>query len=279
MNDFNDIEDLHQDYAKRTAISSNVINGQYISLMFGFLASGFLITSASFIQNIIPYLVLFIYLVPTISSLVCCHLFRRYLVRTGANVVKPVMLSNVFLLCVMVFFSDITSLFAWIIWIIAFVPVFLITYFFFRKLERNAIETTDSNGKVVGFETTKLASRVNDDNFREYLIQLGLGDLNYFYARGLNKKIDKSSAQATSFHIIAFNDEQLYNFEMLGFRKINHLEIASVEMVVEAQMAEFENKKRLQLGGMSLEIRYDEKGFSHQREMLERFVNLLKNEC
>lgn len=233
--------------------------------------------------NIPVLLGLIMVIAPLVAVILSCFLLKSAKIRKGDKLVKFITGLNVSIYLMAVFLTDVTSIFIWLFTAFTFVPVFIISFSFFQKIENNAILFTDASGRVFDFNEINIGGKLTDDSFSEFLLRLGLGNIDYFFAIGLDEGIDRPRAKPTKRYMVAFDEDQVYMFEMLRNKVQNHYVIPGQLVSIIRKLA-MENKGRLEIvfgvqslvtfGEVSLEVPFGVKGFTFQKEMLNRFVEI-----
>jgi len=236
----------------------------------------------------IPELLLGILMViaPLVAVSISCFVLRNTRIRKGYKIIRYIMVMNVGIYFIAVFFVNIMSILSWIFIVLTFVPVFIISSAFFQKVESNAIKFTDATGRVLDFSKINIEGKLTGDSFRDFLFRLGIGNINYFLSIGLDTEIQRRNAKSTKRYVIAFDEEQVYMFEVPRNR-IRHHYVVPRKLVNLTHNLAMENKHRLEIifgargvvvfGAMSLEVPFKMKGFEQQEEMLSRFVDIIGN--
>jgi len=256
-------------------MSSARIGGWYVPIVIGVLSVLWVVLSLiGGIFNPTQGLFSLITLaMPTLAVAIGCFILRKVQTRKGDQLVKHIMILNFAIYFLVVLFINITSVSIWITYAIAFIPVFIVSFFFFRKIEGKAAAIEDTYGKVIDFSTTKFADGITDNSFRKFLTTLNLGDINYFSGIHFNGKIEDKRIKPVTHYMIAFDTEQIYMFEVNG-KKISHLNVFHRQDLALTRKFDLINKRRIELYPTLIEVSFNEKGFNYQEEMLNRFMGM-----
>lgn len=264
------------------AVCSRVIGGWYISIMIITVSLGHRVLSLvddifNDISSLIGFLIL---LLPTMGVVISCCILRKLNVRQGDRLLRHIMRINGVIYFLLVLFTDITSFFIWVTLAIAFIPTIIMSYLIFKRIEDKAIHIKDIHGNVINFREAKIQDGITDASFREFLCEIGLGSLDYFYGVYFNGEMEAKQVRYGTHYMVAFDEDQLYFFEVYG-KKIAHLSVAPKSIVGVIRQVKMKNKRRIALGilGMfQLEVRFDAEGLAYQELMLERFVSKIDGE-
>ena len=255
--------------------SSARIGGWYISIVIGILSVLWIILSI--VRGIFDptdqWFALVTVAMPTLAVVISCFILRKVQIGKGDKLIKNIMGLNFVIYFIVVLFTNITSITVWLTYAAAFVPVFIISFLFFRKIERKAIAIEDIHGNIIDFKTTKFAEGITDATFKKFLISLDLGNIDYFFGVHFNGKITDKRIKPITEYMIAFDTEQVYMFEVYG-KSISHLTIIPRDEITLTHKVDMKNKRRIELNPSLLEITFDQKGFEHQEEMLDRFMDM-----
>ena len=285
--DRDDLYNLDESITLQQLTSSASIGGIYVAVMFTVIGIILLLARIEVFFEDLQILFFFMRMIsPTIAVVISCLIIKYFKlqIRKGDKLLRHIMGSNFGIYFIVVLITNITIILVWIVYALAFIPVFIISFFSFKKIEDNATEMKDINGRVINFKPTKFAGGVTDDRFREFLIGLGIGSINYFYAESFRGKFGSQRIKQDdkSWHyMIAFDNEQVYMFEA-SLTKIYHLHIVPCKAIYLSRWLEMENKTRLELvlfKGVNLillEVRFNVSGMHHQEEMLKCFLALFK---
>lgn len=220
---------------------------------------------------------------PMVAVILSCFFLKSAKIRKGDKLVRYIIGLNVGVYLMAVFLTDGTSIFIWLFTAFTFVPVFTISFSFFQKMEKDAILFTDTSGRVFDFNEINVEGKLSDASFSEFLLRLGLSNIDYFFSIGLDEGIDRPRAKPTKKYMVAFDEDQVYMFEVLRNKIRNHYIIPG-QLVSIIHKLEMENKGRLEIvfgargvvafGEVSLEVPFKLKDFASQEEMLNHFIEI-----
>lgn len=276
MNEFNKNIEIENEILENFTISVGKVVISYMLFMFMLTTGGMIIRIIIgdifyFINMPLDQVILILPLMVVIST---CYFLRKTKIAIGNHFAWSIIFVNIILLFFVVLFAGgITSAYSWILWTIAFIPVFLISHFFFRNLVKNAVPIKDLDGRIIEFKKTRFKEGIDDSNFREFLTTLGIGDVSYFFAQSIKTDIEEKKIELGFYqYIFAFDEKQLFIFEIYA-TSIIHLSILPLRIVEIANKVVIDEKKRLTIAGVNVVID-DIKTvqFENQEETFSNFI-------
>ena len=174
----------------------------------------------------------------------------------------------------------------WLFFVLAFLPLFILSHLYFKKLERDAyeagrfVEISPLNSQKLIFKGKK-----NDENLRSFLINVGLEKMDYLVGfRAFKMNIDDHNYQSPPPTLMVFNDHKAHIFSYyVGSKRISYHLSFSFSDVVILRTLEHQFERRVQfLIGDQMSILFivntKRKDFVHQEEMFQKFISLNRKE-
>jgi len=268
--------------------SATKIGGWYVTTMA--VVIGIVYTVMYFISQIFDsnlsdpllwFLLILRFATPTVAAMLSYRLLRDTQMRRGDNIGKQIHLNgNLPLYLIVLFLTDITSPFNWIITAASFLPVIMVSHLLIKKIANNAVEITDDN-----FSVTTFKNGFTENHVRTFLMDSGLNTLDVLWVGSLNSEgLEKKKVHTLNFYLFAFDEEQLHMFEVNGKKVSNHC-VVPKEMINITHVIEMKSGKRIELfiglqERLILEIRFDlEKRFANQERMFARFIEIFGKGC
>jgi len=167
--------------------------------------------------------------------------------------------------------------------IISFLPLFILSHIYFKKLEAAAYDA----GRFVqesAFNSKRLRikGKKTDESLKAFFTSLRLENMNYLVGlQAADMNIDDPILQSPPPSIMAFNDTDLHLFSYyLGSSRITHTFTFPMATITILRTLEHYNQRRVEfLVGNAMRILFiaevGKKRLNHQEEMFGRFIDLL----
>jgi len=218
---------------------------------------------------------------PTFALVITYFFLGKLRLREGDKVTRAVFLANIGLYAGILLFSRSFSISAVVILGLAFAPVFLLSFIWFKRVEKISTNPVNEDENMIDLRKINIEGKqLNDASFSEFLIKIGLSSsMDYFYAMLLDGKIEKKLLRVTVCYTIAFDEEKVYVFEMSKFNgwRIEHYDIVPKENIKLLRELDVRGAKRIELVGNLGNSVFDvsNKLFENQEKAVERFIAMI----
>ena len=174
----------------------------------------------------------------------------------------------------------------WLFFVLAFLPLFISSHLYFKKLERDAseagrfVEISPLNSQKLVFKRKK-----NDKNLRSFLVDVGLEKMDYLVGfRAFRMNIDDQNHQSPPPTVMVFDNHKAHIFSYyVGSKRIRyHLSFPfSKVMILKTLEHQFERRVQFLVGdqiNILFIVNTKRKDFVHQEEMFQKFIDLNRKE-
>ena len=168
----------------------------------------------------------------------------------------------------------------WLFFILSFLPLFVLSHLYFKKLEREAFDA----GRILAehslqLKKMRIKGKKTDDALRAFFREIGLGNIDYLFGgmtSGMN--IDDPLSQALSPTIIAFNATDVYLFSD-EISKVSFIMTFPTSVMTIVRALEHKSERRVQFSiGQAAPLLFiayvDKKELIKQDKMFQRFINI-----